>query len=74
MTTVTSWNGFLWPGVVLTNSKLMPLAVGVLELSGTFGSSTRVVAAGAILTIAPALLVFFFAQRFFMRGMEGAVK
>ena len=30
--------------------------------------------AGAILTVAPALIVFFFAQRFFMRGMEGAIK
>jgi len=52
----------------------MPLAVGILELSGTFGSSTRVIAAGAILTVLPALIVFFFAQRFFMRGMEGAIK
>jgi len=74
MTTVTTWNNFLWPSVVLTKSELMPLAVGILELSGTFGSSTRVIAAGAILTIAPALIVFFFTQRFFMRGMEGAVK
>jgi putative chitobiose transport system permease protein len=74
MTTVTTWNNFLWPSVVLTKSELMPLAVGILELSGTFGSSTRVIAAGAILTIAPALVVFFFTQRFFMRGMEGAVK
>jgi len=74
MTTVTTWNNFLWPSVVLTKSELMPLAVGILELSGTFGSSTRVIAAGAILTIAPALIVFFFTQRFFMRGIEGAVK
>ncbi|HEY4038371.1 MAG TPA: carbohydrate ABC transporter permease [Burkholderiaceae bacterium] len=74
LTTVTSWNNFLWPGVVLTKSRLMPLAVGILELSGTFGSSTRVIAAGAILTVLPVLVVFFFAQRFFMRGMEGAIK
>jgi putative chitobiose transport system permease protein len=74
LTTVSSWNNFLWPGVVLTKSSLMPLAVGILELSGTFGSSTRVIAAGAILTVLPILVVFFFSQRFFMRGMEGAVK
>ena len=74
LTTVTAWNNFLWPSVVLTKGDLMPLAVGILELSGTFGSSTRVIAAGAVLTIAPALIVFFFTQRFFMRGMEGAVK
>lgn len=74
LTAVTTWNQFLWPSVVLTKSELMPLAVGILELSGTFGSSTRIIAAGAVLTIAPALLVFFFAQRYFMRVMEGAVK
>jgi putative chitobiose transport system permease protein len=74
LTAVTTWNQFLWPSVVLTKSQLMPLAVGILELSGTFGSSTRVIAAGTILTIAPALLVFFLAQRHFMRGMEGAIK
>ena len=74
LTAVTSWNNFLWPSVVLTKSELLPLAVGILELSGTFGSSTRVIAAGAVLTIAPALIVFFLTQRFFMRGMEGAVK
>ncbi len=74
LTTVTTWNNFLWPGVALTKSNLQPLAVGILELSGTFGSSTRVIAAGAVLTVLPALLVFFFSQRFFMRGMEGAVK
>lgn len=51
-----------------------PLAVGVRYLSGTFGSSTRVVAAGTTLTVLPMLLVFGFTQRFFMRGMEGAVK
>jgi putative chitobiose transport system permease protein len=74
LTTVTTWNNFLWPSVVLTKSELLPLAVGILELSGTFGSSTRIIAAGAVLTIAPALVVFYFTQRFFMRGIEGAIK
>jgi putative chitobiose transport system permease protein len=74
LTTVSTWNNFLWPGVVLTKSRLMPLAVGILELSGTFGSSTRIIAAGAVLTVLPVLTVFFFAQRFFMRGIEGAIK
>ena len=40
LTTVTSWNNFLWPSVVLTKSDLMPLAVRLPALSGQFGSST----------------------------------
>ena len=30
LTTVTTWNNFLWPSVVLTKSDLRPLAVGIL--------------------------------------------
>ena len=47
---------------------------GVLYLRGTFGSSTRVIAAGTVLTVLPTLAAFLFTQRFFMRGMDGAVK
>ena len=31
-------------------------------------------AAGTVLTILPMLAVFLFTQRFFMRGMDGAIK
>ncbi|KMN82021.1 putative chitobiose transport system permease protein [Chromobacterium alkanivorans] len=73
-TLVWSWNGYVWPSVVLKNPDLYPLSVGVQYLKGAFATSTRMVAAGAVLTIAPVLLVFLFCQRYFMRGMDGAVK
>jgi len=71
---VEAWNDYLWPSIVMSKPDNFPLAAGVKYLSGTFGSSVRVVAAGTVLTILPILLVFFFTQRYFMRGMEGAVK
>ena len=71
---VEAWNDYIWPSIVMSKPSNFPLAVGVRYLSGTFGSSTRVVAAGTVLTVLPMLLVFWFTQRFFMRGMEGAVK
>ena len=52
----------------------IPLSVGVLYLSGAFSFKTRVVAAGAVLTVLPILLVFLFTQRYFLRGFDGAVK
>lgn len=73
-TLVWSWNSYVWPSVVLKNPDLYPLSVGVQYLKGAFATSTRMVAAGAVLTIAPVLLVFLFCQRYFMRGMDGAVK
>ncbi|WUR14651.1 carbohydrate ABC transporter permease [[Empedobacter] haloabium] len=74
LTAVESWNEYIWPSIVMSKPDEFPLSVGVLYLRGTFGSSTRVVAAGTILTILPTLAAFLFAQRFFMRGMDGAVK
>lgn len=73
-TLVWSWNVYVWPSVVLKTPDLYPLSVGVLYLKGAFATSTRMVAAGAVLTILPVLAVFALCQRYFMRGMDGAVK
>ena len=74
LTAVESWNDYIWPSIVMSKPGEFPLSVGVLYLRGTFGSSTRVIAAGTLITIVPTLLAFLFTQRFFMRGMDGAVK
>lgn len=74
LTMVSAWNQYIWPSVVMTNPDNFPLSVGVQYLSSAFSSKTRVVAAGAVLTILPMLIVFLFTQRFFLRGFDGAVK
>jgi putative chitobiose transport system permease protein len=74
LSTVEAWNDYIWPFIVMSKPDEFPLSVGVLYLAGTYGSSTRVIAAGTVLTILPMLAVFLFTQRFFMRGMDGAVK
>jgi putative chitobiose transport system permease protein len=74
LTMVTAWNQYIWPAIVMRDPSNFPLSVGVLYLSGTFMSNYRIVAAGAILTIVPTLLVFLFTQRYFLRGFEGGVK
>lgn len=71
---VALWNSFLWARIILNDRELYPLSAGLLELSGVFSTNTRAVAAGTVLTIIPILTVFFFAQRYFMKGLEGAVK
>lgn len=74
LTAVEAWNDYIWPSIVLTYPDSFPLSSGVLYLRGTYGSSTRVIAAGTVLTILPVLLAFLFTQRFFMRGLDGAIK
>jgi putative chitobiose transport system permease protein len=69
------WGDFLWPLVLTDDPARFTLPLGVNRLAGTFSMDWRLVAAGAVFSILPILLVFAFSQRFFIEGaMKGAVK
>ncbi|WP_027480980.1 carbohydrate ABC transporter permease [Deinococcus pimensis] len=71
---VAFWNSFLWARILPLDPQMLPLSAGLLELSGTFSTNSRAVMAGTVITIIPILVVFAFGQRYFMKGLEGAVK
>jgi putative chitobiose transport system permease protein len=73
-TFVTSWNDFLWPSLMLHTRDGMTLPVGLAALQGFFSSDARAIAAGVTMTIIPILLFFILVQRYFVRGLAGAVK
>jgi putative chitobiose transport system permease protein len=73
-TFVTSWNDFLWPSIMLPTREGMTLPVGLAALQGFFSSDFRAIAAGVTMTVLPILLFFIVVQRYFVRGLAGAVK
>jgi len=73
-TFVTSWNDFLWPSLMLHTREGMTLPVGLAALQGFFSADFRSIAAGVTITVVPILLFFIAAQRYFVRGLAGAVK
>jgi putative chitobiose transport system permease protein len=73
-TFVTSWNDFLWPSLMLHTRDGMTLPVGLAALQGFFSSEFRAIAAGVTMTVIPILLFFIVVQRWFVRGLAGAVK
>jgi len=73
-TFVTSWNDFLWPSLMLHNPQGLTLPVGLVALQGQFVSDFRATAAGVTMTVIPILLFFVVVQRWFVRGLTGAVK
>jgi putative chitobiose transport system permease protein len=73
-TFVTSWNDFLWPSLMLHTPDGLTLPVGLATLQSSFVSDFRAVAAGVTLTVVPILLFFIVVQRYFVRGLAGAVK
>ena len=69
------WGDFLWPLIIIDDQSKFTLPLGVNKLAGAFGKDWRLVAAGAILSIIPTIVVFLFTQRFFISGaLKGAVK
>lgn len=72
ITIMTVWNDFLWPLIMLQSDNVMTLTLGLSNFttggSETFNSVPLNMAASA-LTIAPLILIFFFAQRYFIRGI-----
>lgn len=67
------WNSFLWPLIVLTDTKMYPLSVGLTWLSGTFSTNFRLVAAGAVMAMIPTLIIFLLLQRYFIKGITAGM-
>jgi raffinose/stachyose/melibiose transport system permease protein len=72
---VGSWNAFLLPLVVLTDSGGWTLPLGVTNFSQQYTTDTSKVLAFTTLSMVPALIFYAFAERQLIRGLtSGAVK
>jgi len=76
--TISSWSQFIVPYILLADSSLFPVSVGVLhfQTAQTEGEITaHLLAAAAVIAMMPAILLFVFLQRFVVSLMvTGAVK
>lgn len=73
-----SWNSYIMPAMfTLTNPKQQTLIVGIMALknSGNGASQWNLMLAGTVIALVPVLVVFAFANKYFVAGLtEGAVK
>ena len=72
---VGSWNAFLLPLVVLTDADTWTLPLGVTNYSTQYTADLARILAFATLSMAPALILYAFAERHIVAGLTGgAVK
>ena len=70
-----SWNDFLWPLIILTDQSNYTLPVALAALSREHVQDVEMMMAGAVITVAPVLILFLALQRYYIRGMlAGSVK
>lgn len=68
-TILWSWNDLLWPLIVTTQAKSMPLTVGIATLSGSTATDYSTMMAASTLAMAPVLIAFLVMQRRVIDGL-----
>ncbi|NHN29026.1 carbohydrate ABC transporter permease [Paenibacillus agricola] len=66
---IGKWNGVLWPLLITSSESLRPLQVGLLYFVSEEGPNYHLLMAAATFTIAPIVLLYLFAQRWFHQGI-----
>ena len=71
-----AWAEFVVPFILLSDPSNLPISVGILNFQGNYATnSTGVLAAGSVLAIAPAILLFVVLQRYIVGAfVAGAIK
>ena len=70
-----AWNDFLLPVVItLGNPDIRTLSVGVYAFKGEYFVDWSGMAAASVITILPIIILFLFMQKYFVEGVQGAVK
>lgn len=70
-----SWNDFMWPLVILTDSEHHTLPVALANLMGEHAQDSELMMAGAVLTVLPVIGLFLLLQKHYIAGLTlGGVK
>ena len=64
-----SWNNFLWPLVVVDTPNLITVPLSIVTFQDQFTTQWNLLMACATMALAPVLLVYLLAQRFFVEGI-----
>ncbi len=64
-----TWNSFFWPLIISTDESMYTLPVAIANLGGQYQTAYGLQMAGAVVVTIPIIIVFLFAQKYFIRGI-----
>jgi len=62
---IGTWNSLAWPLLVTNSPDWRPISVGLTSFIGEAGQMTNLMMAGAVITVIPILVLYFFTQKQF---------
>jgi multiple sugar transport system permease protein len=69
-TFMNTWNDFMGPLLYLDKHSLRTVSLGLQVFIGEYGSQLNYLMAAAALATIPMIIIFFFAQRYFIEGVN----
>jgi len=66
---IGSWNSLAWPILVTQTPDWRPISYGLLAFLDESGSQAHLRMAGAVITVLPLIIVYFFTQKQFTEGI-----
>ena len=64
-----SWNDFLWPLIIINSDTHAPLQLGLSMFQGSHAQHWNLLMAATVMSQLPMLIVFLFAQRWFVQSL-----
>lgn len=65
---LANWNDYMWPLTVINSNSQRTLTIGLSVLKGTYNVLYAKMMAVTVLSIVPIIIMFIFAQKYFMQG------
>jgi alpha-1,4-digalacturonate transport system permease protein len=72
LSVIWRWNDFLWPLIVLTESEVYTLQIGLSTFKGELSDNTHYLLAMTVLTLFPVTAVFVFLQKYITTGIASS--
>ena len=69
VTFLWTWNDFLWPLIAISSTDQSTVQLGLASFQGAHQTRWTLLMAGNVVALAPMLLVFVFAQRWFVQSI-----
>jgi ABC-type glycerol-3-phosphate transport system permease component len=66
---IGTWNALAWPLLVTNSPDWRPISVGLTSFIGEAGQKTNLMMAGAVITVIPILVLYFFTQKQFTESI-----
>jgi multiple sugar transport system permease protein len=66
----SAWNSFYWPLIIINSMEKKTLPIGLASFQGLYTTDWTLLMAGAMISIIPLLIIFFFAQRYLFRRLS----